>query len=170
MPAQATEYYVRTLRQVGVLNDVLDNADKVIAKGRLGPGQMVLADIAAGTFKTNTEIARDVARKHPYKEWLGRSRRLEELGASKGFLKAPLMTAADALKLQASSGAIARLRSRCQPRSPTCPIEEHRSYPHLWLWRSGDINWISKLMSCITGLGAEHRSYPYLRLWRIGHI
>ncbi len=94
------------MRQVGVLNDVLDNADKVIAKGRLGPGQMVLADIAAGTFKTNTEIARDVARKHPYKEWLGRSRRLEELGASKGFLKAPLMTAADALKLQASSGAL----------------------------------------------------------------
>ena len=94
------------LRQVGVLNDVLDNADKVIAKGRLGPGQMVLADIAAGTFKTNTEIARDVARKHPYKQWLSRSRRLEELGASKGFLKAPLMTAADALKLQASSGAM----------------------------------------------------------------
>ena len=89
---------------MGVLNDVLDNADKVIAKGRLGPGQMVLADIAAGTFKTNTEIARDVARKHPYKQWLSRSRRLEELGASKGFLKAPLMTAADALKLQASSG------------------------------------------------------------------
>ena len=67
---------------------------------------MVLADIAAGTFKTNTEIARDVARKHPYKQWLGRSRRLETLGASKGFLKAPLMTAADALKLQASSGAL----------------------------------------------------------------
>ena len=94
---------------------MLDNADKVIAKGRLGPGQMVLADIAAGTFKTNTEIARDVARKHPYKQWLSRSRRLEELGASKGFLKAPLMTAADALKLQASSGVILSLvHSMCK--------------------------------------------------------
>lgn len=107
--------------QVGVLNDVLDNADKVIAKGRLGPGQMVLADIAAGTFKTNTEIARDVARKHPYKQWLGRSRRLEELGASKGFLKAPLMTAADALKLQASSGAMKLL--------PSTTLLMHRKIP-----------------------------------------
>ena len=76
---------------------------------------MVLADIVAGTFKTNTEIARDVARKHPYKQWLGRSRRLETLGASKGFLKAPLMTAADALKLQASSGAL----------SHHCELSEH---------------------------------------------
>ena len=31
--------------QVGVLNDVLSNAENVVAKGRLGPGQMVVADL-----------------------------------------------------------------------------------------------------------------------------
>ena len=42
--------------QVGVLGDVLDNAANVVAKGRLGPGQMVMADLASGTFKENTEV------------------------------------------------------------------------------------------------------------------
>lgn len=78
----------------------------VVAKGRLGPGQMVLADLAAGTFALNTEIARTVATKHPYKEWLSRSGRLEGLGASKSFLPAPSMSSADALKLQAANGVI----------------------------------------------------------------
>ena len=88
-----------------MLGDVLTNSDKVVAKGRLGPGQMVLADLAAGSFTTNTDIARSVATKHPYKEWLSRSSRLESLGASKTFLPAPSMSSADALKLQAANGA-----------------------------------------------------------------
>lgn len=87
------------------MGDVLTNSDMVVAKGRLGPGQMVLADLAAGSFTTNTDIARAVATKHPYKEWLSRSGRLEALGASKAFLPAPTMSSADALKLQAANGA-----------------------------------------------------------------
>jgi len=35
--------------QVGVLNDVLTNAENVVAKGRLGPGQMVVADLEVRT-------------------------------------------------------------------------------------------------------------------------
>ena len=70
--------------EVGVLGDVLSNAGNVVAKGRLGPGQMVCADLEAGTFKTNTEIARDAAARAPYADWLAASaRRLSDLGASR---------------------------------------------------------------------------------------
>lgn len=34
--------------EVGVLGDVLSNADNIVAKGRLGPGQMVCADLTEG--------------------------------------------------------------------------------------------------------------------------
>ena len=70
--------------EVGVLGDVLSNAGNVVAKGRLGPGQMVCADLAAGTFRTNTEIARDVATRAPYGDWVKScARKLSELNASK---------------------------------------------------------------------------------------
>ena len=67
-----------------MLGDVLSNATNVVAKGRLGPGQMVCADLEAGTFRTNTEIARDIATRAPYKEWLDQCvRKLSEMGATK---------------------------------------------------------------------------------------
>lgn len=70
--------------EVGVLGDVLSNAENVVAKGRLGPGQMVCADLEAGTFKTNTDIACEVAARAPYAEWIAASaRRLSDLGASR---------------------------------------------------------------------------------------
>lgn len=56
--------------QVGVLGDVLTNAENVVAKGRLGPGQMVCADLSKGTFQNTQELAREVAAGHPYSEWL----------------------------------------------------------------------------------------------------
>ena len=34
--------------EVGVLGDVLTNAENIVAKGRLGPGQMVCADLTEG--------------------------------------------------------------------------------------------------------------------------
>ncbi len=70
------------LLQVGVLNDVLTNVDNVVRKGRLGPGQTVVADLTHGTFKENTQIAKEVGARAPYAEWLSGSTRLAELGAS----------------------------------------------------------------------------------------
>ena len=89
--------------EVGVLGDALTNAANVVRKGRLGPGQMVCADLATGAFQENTEIARAVAATAPYAEWLSSSTRLEDLGAS-AFLESPLLSAADAVRLQASHG------------------------------------------------------------------
>lgn len=51
---QTSDGMVYVASEVGVLGDVLTNAENVVAKGRLGPGQMVCADLEAGTFKTNT--------------------------------------------------------------------------------------------------------------------
>ena len=49
---------------------MLTNAPNVVRKGRLGPGQMVCADLQQGTFLTTQELAAEVAAAHPYAEWL----------------------------------------------------------------------------------------------------
>ena len=56
--------------QVGVLGDVITNAKNIVAKGRLGPGQMVVADLETGKFMENAEVSKAIATKHPYKEWI----------------------------------------------------------------------------------------------------
>ena len=56
--------------QVGVLGDVLTSADKITSKGRLGPGQMVCADLTKGTFQNTIDLAKEAASAHPYSEWL----------------------------------------------------------------------------------------------------
>jgi glutamate synthase (ferredoxin) len=90
--------------EVGVLGDVITNAENVVAKGRLGPGQMVCADLSDGSFSENAAISKAVATKQPYKEWLGNSlRRLEDISPS-SFYSEPTMEAAQMLKLQAANG------------------------------------------------------------------
>lgn len=90
--------------EVGVLGDVLSNAENVVAKGRLGPGQMVVADLEAGTFQENTEIAKDVASRAPYAEWLAScARRLEDFKAS-SVLSECQMEANEVLRLQSAVG------------------------------------------------------------------
>ncbi len=110
--------------EVGVLNDVMSNAPNVVAKGRLGPGQMVLADLTSGSFFGNAEVSRAAATRAPYKQWLAASLRpLSALGEST-FLNEPTLDAATLLKLQAASGmgaedaqmvveAMAQVRRRC---------------------------------------------------------
>eukprot|EP00884_Botryococcus_braunii_P009765 jgi/Botrbrau1/18790/Bobra.0386s0105.1 len=89
--------------EVGVFGDVISNAGKVTAKGRLGPGQMVCVDLLEGTWKTNTEIAIDIASKHPYKEWLSAMPKLKSLGAS-NYLEKPIMSPSELMRFQASMG------------------------------------------------------------------
>eukprot|EP00879_Flechtneria_rotunda_P013236 GHRR01013821.1.p1 GENE.GHRR01013821.1~~GHRR01013821.1.p1 ORF type:complete len:818 (+),score=242.98 GHRR01013821.1:285-2456(+) len=90
--------------EVGVLGDVISNAANVVAKGRLGPGQMVCADLEAGTFAENAAISRAVATKQPYKQWLSQSlRRLEDLSPA-SYPSKPAMDSATMLRLQAANG------------------------------------------------------------------
>jgi glutamate synthase (ferredoxin) len=90
--------------EVGVLGDVLSAAPHVVRKGRLGPGQMVVADLVAGSFAENTEIARTVAARAPYADWLAAAgTRLADLSPP-AFPAAPTLPPADALRLQAATG------------------------------------------------------------------
>mmetsp|Transcript_9319 Transcript_9319/g.16479 ORF Transcript_9319/g.16479 Transcript_9319/m.16479 type:complete len:1638 (+) Transcript_9319:28-4941(+) len=90
--------------EVGVLGDVITNAGNVVAKGRLGPGQMVVADLTNAKFYENSAISGEVAKRKPYKEWLTTSlRKLKDLGEST-YLTEPTLDAATLLKLQAASG------------------------------------------------------------------
>lgn len=44
--------------------------ENVVAKGRLGPGMMISANLETGQVKYNTDIKKGVATSHPYKQWL----------------------------------------------------------------------------------------------------
>ncbi len=57
--------------EVGVVE--LDDA-KVIKKGRLGPGQMIAVDTAAGKVSFDSEIKDELAARKPYGQWLKENR------------------------------------------------------------------------------------------------
>lgn len=75
------------------MNDVLTNVDNVVRKGRLGPGQTIVADLTHGTFKEHAQIAKEVGSRAPYAEWLSSSPRLPELGGS-SYTAEPQMSSA----------------------------------------------------------------------------
>lgn len=77
-----------------MLDDVLTNVDNVIRKGRLGPGQTLVADLSSGTFKENMQIAKEVGSRAPYEEWLSSSTRLKDLNAS-SYSRECLMSSAE---------------------------------------------------------------------------
>ncbi len=90
--------------EVGVLGDVITNATNIVAKGRLGPGQSVLADLEKGAFSENAAISKAVASKKPYQQWVKDSvRKLDAMGVS-SFIQEPVMEASKMLRLQAASG------------------------------------------------------------------
>ena len=53
--------------EIGVYNY---DPGEVVAKGRLGPGQLLSVDTQAGTLRYSREIDDELKRRHPYKQWL----------------------------------------------------------------------------------------------------
>lgn len=91
--------------EVGVLNDILDSAPNVVAKGRLGPGQMVVADLEAGTFKENEAVAEEVGMDAPYADWLAASTvALGDLPGGGAWPEEAVYGAEEALRRQAAAG------------------------------------------------------------------
>jgi glutamate synthase (ferredoxin) len=43
---------------------------RILSKGKVGPGQMIAADLRTGRFETNSEIKSRLAAQQPYAEWL----------------------------------------------------------------------------------------------------
>ncbi len=48
--------------------------DQIITKWRLQPGKMLLVDLEQGRLIPDDEIKAELAKSHPYKEWLERPR------------------------------------------------------------------------------------------------
>ena len=46
------------------------DAGEVMAKGRLGPGQILSIDTQTGTLRHTREVDEELKRRHPYKQWL----------------------------------------------------------------------------------------------------
>ncbi|MEP7242005.1 MAG: glutamate synthase central domain-containing protein, partial [Devosia sp.] len=54
--------------------------EKIVRKWRLQPGKMLLIDLQKGAIVSDEEIKAELAKAHPYKQWLGRTQiQLEEL-------------------------------------------------------------------------------------------
>jgi len=54
-------------------------ADEVIEKGRVGPGELLVIDTLTGKRWTSWDIDKELKSRHPYKEWMDKCcRRLEE--------------------------------------------------------------------------------------------
>lgn len=66
--------------ETGVL-DIPD--EKVVQKGRLQPGKMLLVDIAKGRLVSDEEIKQELAQSHPYDEWVRQVVDFKDLPAAK---------------------------------------------------------------------------------------
>jgi glutamate synthase (ferredoxin) len=54
--------------------------ERILVNGKLGPGQMICADLRARRLFTNDEILKELSTRKPYREWASRQRvRLEEV-------------------------------------------------------------------------------------------
>ncbi len=70
--------------EVGVLDE---EEHPMVAKGRLGPGQMIAVDLRQGILLTDDEIKLMVAQRRPYAEWV---RHYRTVVASPGATSSPL--------------------------------------------------------------------------------
>ena len=99
---QTSDGYVYMASEVGVLGDVFESASNVVAKGRLGPGQMFCVDMREGTCSTNIDIAKKAAAQKPYAEW---TKNIKDLDSKKfNFLSECAMSAEEALEMQTAFG------------------------------------------------------------------
>nr|YP_010330199.1 ferredoxin-dependent glutamate synthase [Porphyridium aerugineum]UNJ17915.1 ferredoxin-dependent glutamate synthase [Porphyridium aerugineum] len=76
-------------------------SDRIIKKGRLGPGQMILVDLENQTILENWDIKLGIAKKHPYGTWLNAQRQiLERLP----YLNSKILDTKELLELQTLFG------------------------------------------------------------------
>ena len=61
----------RGLVVVGSEAGMVDLDERVVEKGRLGPGSVLAVDTATGRVLTNDAVKRDLATRRPYRAWVG---------------------------------------------------------------------------------------------------
>ena len=97
---RTSDDYIYVASEVGVLGDAISNAANIVAKGRLGPGMMIQADLETGAFQENTEVAKEVAARLDYKEFLKDTKFLD----AKDPGEATTMDADGLIEAQAAAG------------------------------------------------------------------
>ena len=97
---RTSDDYIYVASEVGVLDDAISNAANIVAKGRLGPGMMIQADLETGAFQENTEVAKEVAARLDYKEFLKDTMFLD----AKDPGEATTMDAVGLIEAQAAAG------------------------------------------------------------------
>ena len=97
---RTSDDYIYVASEVGVLGDAISNAANIVAKGRLGPGMMIQADLETGAFQENTEVAKEVAARLDYKEFLKDTKFLD----AKDPGEATTMDAVGLIEAQAAAG------------------------------------------------------------------
>ena len=97
---RTSDDYIYVASEVGVLGDAISNAANIVAKGRLGPGMMIQADLETGAFQENTEVAKEVAARLDYKEFLKDTMFLD----AKDPGEATTMDAVGLIEAQAAAG------------------------------------------------------------------
>ena len=97
---RTSDDYIYVASEVGVLGDAISNAANIVAKGRLGPGMMIQADLETGAFQENTEVAKEVATRLDYKEFLKDTKFLD----AKDPGEATTMDAVGLIEAQAAAG------------------------------------------------------------------
>lgn len=86
---------------------VLPN-DKVIRRGRLGPGQMISANTVTGEFLNDTEIKEQLAAQRPYGKWLDENRvELRKFASPEAHVPAEDYDAVELSRQQVSQGVTA---------------------------------------------------------------
>jgi len=99
--------YIRTADGIVVMGSEVGMVEldesRVVEKGRLGPGQMIAVDTAAGRLLKNDDIKDEIARRRPYGEWLEQHRvRLDDHLRSVSIAQA--QPPADLIRQQAAFG------------------------------------------------------------------
>jgi glutamate synthase (NADPH/NADH) large chain len=75
----------------------------IVAKGRLGPGEMIAVDLEAGTLYRHRPLIDRLAAARPYGSWVGTFRTLADIGPADGDAPARLERA-DLRRLQLAAG------------------------------------------------------------------
>ncbi|MFG6578892.1 glutamate synthase large subunit [Sulfitobacter sp. 1A13191] len=79
----------------------LDEA-RVVAKGALGPGQIIAVDMAEGKLFHDTEIKNKLAANQPFGEWVGKITEMD--GVLAGVTEKPLFEGAELRRRQVAAG------------------------------------------------------------------
>ena len=78
--------------------------ERIIERGRIGPGQMMGIDLKRGAMFSNDELKTELAGKRDWEKWIGRSQHMDTLLAKNGAKPSERLPALDVRRRQMMAG------------------------------------------------------------------